>query len=600
MSAYVRSPRRRTRVIARILMVCPAALTMGYAQAQQLGPVQHDGYLEYQYRLSRAADLTDTELHLATWRAQASTYVWQPYILLLDGNLGLTESRSTSTSVGSTNSIITGGLAANVFPRSRFPFRAYFDVRDSRVDGDVVDIDTASQNWGFRQQYSAGTGGQLSLEYRKSESQDLRVDGLRESRNFGSSNWQLNGAKSIGFNSLDLLASVRDVSREQPMQMEKRRLINLRHRFRPNPRFFIEDTTFFSDERITYDHADTARRFLQFNGNSNWRPDTKKPLLVIARVVAQGVDAGRSGSEIGSQSLVLAASANYQYSPRINFAANVGARSSEMEDAPGDSSVLQRLRATYRSDNVDLGPLFYIWGGSLEAGNRRTRNQGDDTVQDLAAGFNHGLVRASVLRSGRVFQVNFSQALSAVIDTQDRREQTAIHSAYISLNRQNGRMSNYIRLSASDRRSFGDRDDAFQLFNLQASTRTQISRRRAWNGSLTIQYSNSASTMSPEQEMDNSAVTYSVDLRYTERDLFSVDRLNFMSELRLLSSNFRSDDMLDEGIERDIDRDDSNWRNELNYRIGLLEFRLFTDMRKAESRWTSQVYFQVRRYYGVT
>jgi hypothetical protein len=128
----------------------------------------------------------------------------------------------------------------------------------------------------------------------------------------------------------------------------------------------------------------------------------------------------------------------------------------------------------------------------------------------------------------------------------------------------------------------------------------QISRKRAWNGSVTVQYSNSSATMSPDEEMDNSALTYSVDLRYTERDLFSVDRLNFLSELRLLSSNFRSNDILDEGIAPDRDRDDSNWRNELNYRIGLLEFRLFTDMRKAESRWTSQIYFQVRRYYGVT
>ena len=93
---------------------------------------------------------------------------------------------------------------------------------------------------------------------------------------------------------------------------------------------------------------------------------------------------------------------------------------------------------------------------------------------------------------------------------------------------------------------------------------------------------------------------YSVDLRYTERDLFNVDQLNFSSELRLLSSNFRSDNVLDEGIAPETDRDDSNWRNELNYRIGLLEFRLFTDMRRAESRWTSQVFFMVRRYYGVT
>ena len=587
------------RFLALILLVCQVALTPEFARAQ-VGPVQHDGYLEYQYRLTRAADLTDTDLHLATWRARASTYVWQPYILLLDGNLGLTQSRSASTTTGNKNSIITGGMAATVFPRSRFPLRAFFDRQDSRVDGDVVDIDTTSQNWGFRQQYSAANGGQLALEYRKSDSQDLRVDGLRESRNFGSSIWQLNGAQSIGSNSFDLLASVRDVSREEPMQMEKRSLLNLRHRFRPNPRFFIEDTTFFSDERITYDHSDIARRFLQFNGNSNWRPDTKKPLLVIGRVVAQGVDSGRSGGEMGSQSLVLTASANYQYSPRVYIAGNVAVRSSETDNGSDDSSVLQRLRTTYRSDNVDLGPLVYIWGGSIEAGNRRNRSHGEDTVQDVAAGFNHSLGRNSVMRSGRILQISFSQALSAVVDTQDRREQSAIHSAYLSLNRQNGRMSNYIRFSASDRRSFGDRNDAFQLFNLQASSRMQISRKRAWNGSVTVQYSNSSATMSPDEEMDNSALTYSVDLRYTERDLFSVDRLNFLSELRLLSSNFRSNDILDEGIAPDRDRDDSNWRNELNYRIGLLEFRLFTDMRKAESRWTSQIYFQVRRYYGVT
>jgi hypothetical protein len=581
-------------------MVCAAALTMGYAQAQQLGPVQHDGYLEYQYRLSRAADLTETELHLATWRAQASTFVWKPYILLLDGNLGLTESRTTSTDIGSTNSIITGGLAAKLFPRSRFPFRAFFEARDSRVDGDVVNIEMASQNWGFWQQYAWAGGGRLSLEFRNSDTQDLRVDSPNGSRDFGSSIWQLNGAKSIGSNSFDLLASVRDVSRERPMQMEKRRLFNLRHRFRPNPRFFIEDTTFFSDERITYDNSEIARRFLQFNGNSNWRPDTVKPLLVIARVVAQGIDSGRGDGGMGSQALVLTGSANYQYSPRISFAGNVAIRSSEMDDAPGDSSVLQRLRATYRSANVDLGPLVYVWGGSVEAGNRRNRSHGDDTVQDLAAVFNHGLGRNTVLRSGRILQINFSQAVSAVADTDDRREQTAIHSAYISLNRQNGRTSSYIRLSASDRRSFGDRDDSFQLFNLQASSRMQISRKRAWNGSLTIQYSNSAATMSPDHEMDNSALTYSVDLRYTERDLFNVDRLNFSSELRLLSANFRNDNVLNEGIAPETDRDDSNWRNELNYRIGLLEFRLFTDMRRAESRWTSQVFFMVRRYYGVT
>ena len=244
--------------------------------------------------------------------------------------------------------------------------------------------------------------------------------------------------------------------------------------------------------------------------------------------------------------------------------------------------------------------MNYLWGGSVEVGNRRDRNEGQDNVQDVLGIFNHSLMRNTMFSGGRSLQLSFSQTLSALADTEDRREQSVIHSAYLTLNRQNGRVSNYIRMSASDRRSFGDREDTFQLVNLQASARMQVNRKRSWNGSITVQYNNSIATMPHADDMDNTSVTYSADIRFMERDLFDVERLDFESELRLMSANFRSNDPIDEGIAPDRDRDDSLWRNELNYRVGLLELRLLAELRQIESRWSSQVYFQVRRYYGIS
>lgn len=563
-----------------------------------MGPVNHDGYLEYQYRLVSSDELANNTLHLATWRARASTFMWQPYILILDGTLGLTRARNDFGDAGNTNSIITGSVVANVFARSRFPFRAYFESRDSRVDGDVFDTDIATRNWGFLQQFSPRAGGRLAIDFRQSDAEGVRTDGFRDGRDFSSSTWQITGTKATKRNNFDLLSSFRDLSRNQPMQMENRALFNLRHRFRTSPRFFIEDTTFYSDEQIDFGGMEVTRRFFQFNGNANWRPQTKKPLLVVGRAIAQGVDSGRMGSEAGSSSYVLSTTANYQYSRNLNVAGNFIVRSADADDMQEESSVFQRLRTTYRSNSIPLGPIDYLWGGSVEVGNRRDRNEGDDTVQDVLGLFNHGLTRNTIFAGGRSLQLNLSQTLSALADTEDRREQTLIHSAYLTWNRQNGRMSNYIRLSASDRRSSGDREDTFQLVNFQASARMQMSRKRSWNGSITFQYNNSTATMPHTEEMDNSSVTYSADLRYLERDLFNVARLDFQSELRLMSANFRSNDLIDEGIAPDRDREDSVWRNELNYRVGLLELRLLAELRQIEERMSSQVYFLIRRYYG--
>jgi len=132
----------------------------------------------------------------------------------------------------------------------------------------------------------------------------------------------------------------------------------------------------------------------------------------------------------------------------------------------------------------------------------------------------------------------------------------------------------------------------------------RFTRNRSLNGGITLQYSNNVSEMVMDSEMgltdemDNAAFTYGIDLTYRERDLFNVERLNFLSELRLLSRELRSDNFFDQEIGLDAERSDQVWRNELDYTVGKLELRLLTDVREINNRWTSQVFFRVRRYYG--
>jgi hypothetical protein len=592
-----RIPGSSCLVVALAIVYFAGGAAVSPARAQ-MGPIQHNGYMEYLYRLNRSEDMQSNETNFVTWRGRARTFVWRPYILQLDGSLGLSRTSNDTSRQDSEGTLITGSLASSLFSQSRFPFRAYYEKRDNRVDGDVFDQERASQIWGFVQTYSARRGGRIALDYRASDNEDVHVDGVTTTRNFSSRIWQLRGTKHLGRNNLDLQTSVRKLFRDDSAESQRRDLFNLRHRFRTGPRFYIEDTTFYSDETITRQDSNSHRRFMQFNGLSSWRPATKRPLLVIGRVIAQGVDSGPSGFEQGSSSFVVTGSANYQLSQNVTVSGNFGVTTMDPEGQSDESSVFQRVRSTYRSDPIDVGAMQYIWGSSLEAGNRRQRNHGNDTVQNMAGTFNHGVSKTAFLSRGSQLQFSVSQQVAARADTDDRRDQSLVHSAFVTWSKSQGRSSSYLRLSASDRRTYGDREDVFQLLTFQASSQMRFSRTRSLNGGFSVQYNKSESSTVMNDEMDNSAFTYSVDLTFRQMDLFNVERLNFLSELRLLSRELRRDDIFDEEVGVDAERSDQVWRNELYYTVGKLELRLLADVREIDNRWMSQIFFRVRRYYG--
>jgi hypothetical protein len=597
------STRRRLTALA---MLAAAAISPVDNAYPDVAPVDHEGYLEYQFRTTRNEDGFASDQHLATWRASASTFVWQPYILMLDGNLGLTRTRNADAANTNDGTIVTGALIANAFARSTFPFRIYFENRDSRVDGDIFDSDYTTRNWGFLQQLaSRRNGGRIALEYRASDTDEVTVNGRTDVRKFGSELWQLTGNRALGRNDFRLVTSLRKVNRDVPAQTRDRTLVSLRHQFRGSLRFNIDDTLFYSDERLNLHGSEQLRRFLQFNGFSNWRPSTEKPLVVIGRLVAQGVEAG-NGTTRSSHNYLMSGTATYQLSQQLTFAASAGFSGSGGDTAESRTGTFQRLRGTYRGPSVPLGRMSYNWGGTLDLGNRSDTGGTENSVQAVGASFNHGLSRASMLSPGRQLQFSLTQTIATLADTLDRREQSLVHSAYVTYSQQRGRASGYLRFSVSDRRLYGDRSDEFQLVSLQASTRMQLKRTRSLNGGFSLQYSNSEMPMMFNGDptamvfMDRDSFTYSVNLSYVDRELFNVRNLNFLSELRYLSAQFREDDPFEQDELFDPNRSDKSWRNELTYRIGLLELRLLGEVRDINGRWNSQAFFSIRRYYGTT
>ena len=330
-----------------------------------------------------------------------------------------------------------------------------------------------------------------------------------------------------------------------------------------------------------------------------------KPMTVIGRLVARGVEAG-NGTSRGSHSYLMSGTATYQHSPQVTFAASGGFNGSDGDATESRTGTFQRLRGTYRGRPVGMGLMAYNWGGSLDLGNRTDSNGTEQAVQVFGASFNHGLSRVSNLGGGRQLQFSLTQTATALADTLDRREQSLVHTAFATYSRRSGRTSNYLRISASDRRLFGERGNEFQLFSLQGSSRMQIKSTRSLNGGFSLQFSNNSTPMMMGGDptnmamMDSGSFTYSVNLSYVDRALFDVRNLTFLSELRYYSAQYREDDIFGREDDFDPSRNPSSWRNELTYRIGLLELRALAEVRDVNGRWNSQAFFSIRRYYGTT
>ena len=103
--------------------VLVAALLLAAASAA--GAVDYRAAIEYSINHRNGDDVEPLTLHLAGLELGLDTLLWRDWIGHVSGDVRFTRSYTRTTSNGDSQGI-TGNARLSLFPKSRFPFQAFF------------------------------------------------------------------------------------------------------------------------------------------------------------------------------------------------------------------------------------------------------------------------------------------------------------------------------------------------------------------------------------------------------------------------------------------------------------------------------------------
>jgi hypothetical protein len=295
------------------------------------------------------------------------------------------------------------------------------------------------------------------------------------------------------------------------------------------------------------------------------------------------------------------ATANYQYSDRVNLTAGLGFISAENNSGASMDSMFQRLGANYNSVSFPLFSGDYSYLGRVAVGNNRNPHDSEGgNRQDLATSLGHSFSRSLNLGAESNWDLRLSQQVSTFHDTDGRERNALQHNIAFTNGARSGNLNRYFRFSFLDQRDFADDRRTYQLANVQYSVQGQLTRNRSWNINAMLQYGHRVQEKPISQATDTTSLSYSVTMNYRHTDFLDVNNLTFTSDMRWLSEDFRTEDPLDPDFDLETESLNSSWRNRLEYRIGLLQMRADLDLREVNDMWSLSALLTIRRYFGVT
>ncbi len=553
-----------------------------------LPTVRFGGVVSYNLRRDMSDEQNSSQQGLTTTlNASTSSFIWQPWFARVNGNLGFTMSQASSSSdqavnIGKNRSqsvIVTGGGQLSVLEQSRFPFKAHFERNDNRVTTDLALPNAyASQRYGFTQSY-ARAGGNSMIGW------DRNTQTSAVSGRYKQDALQLNLSQSLDKHRLQLLGNRSMNTHESTGETAVQNNLSLQHSYAPNPSISVENMANISRSGFHLRQGDNATRLLQLSNQAFWRPaDQAMTVTGGARVFMLEADTtGFGGNSVAVGARIRNANANagvnYDLSrfARINAGVNVNLAEN---NAVKSASSNQSAGASYQPASIELGGFRYGWSTSGNATNRT----GADAGRQLTLQLGHQVSRSFKLESGSTVSMEGSQSLATVSGSATALNETEstrqlIHSGSLSwdLSQQSGAAR--LRLSASDSRTLGDRQESFQLVNFQASSNWPTGRYSSWSGNLTIQaVRQSANTnvgsMNPLNLQTNRepnrgfVASSSGSISYQNQRMFGVPRLRFVSDLRLNSQ------ALLPLLGSAKDQETASWENRLDYSIGRTQLRV--------------------------
>lgn len=576
----------------------------------RLAPIAVGGNVALDERWNRADDGSSSRQTLLSANVDLATYVWQPWFIQLRGGAGLLLAQGSNTDAAGErrkddSTAWTGRFGLLVFPASRFPFELRGDVSDSRTNSDFVGSDYRSRRLTASQSYRPPTGSEsYNLTYEQSTLSSTRLpdDTVRSLRGLmtairGSHGFELSGSHTL--NERDAAADETRVT-----------ALAARHNYRPSHALTVDNLATYNEARVRATALDLATEIRQLSSFATWRPQQGDALYArdhpfyltgSVRFVESRTGAADAAAETRSFNGTVGAS----YDITRQFRASGGVSASEITFADESTTLAsETIGLTYVPDALLLGRWRYAPSAAVNASGTQGAAEGDRAT--FGAQFVHGLSRHWSGDGGSV-SFNVSQSAGAVHDTlRSDVDRTLGHSA--GLNWQSGGGSatqSFAGFSASDSRSYGATDSAFQLVNLQLTLRTQLTRTASWSGSLTAQAtrarfdavaSGPLPSAPPVSADDGWRKYYSGTLTYENARAFDVPRLRFTL---LASANSQQLERRSEGdVDAPRERIDHLVEARLDYAIGRLDARLTLRTAKVERRRLDVLFFRINRRFG--
>jgi hypothetical protein len=541
------------------------------------------------YETDSGSDRGDSSSWINTGTLAGSSYIWRPWFALVSGGLSLSIAETDTTGQPTTtNEFITGNGRLDLFPRSRFPFSAYYSEGRNRFDDTVFRGDAETTKYGAMQSYRSLDGRHNYLaEYENNQSDsDDRND-------FQSENLTFSALNRLGDHLLDSEIVLETVDNTTTGQEIDRYGLIVDHSLGDRRDFTIENLlSTFTTENDFFDF-DSEVETTQLSSNVFWRPGGSRDLRLTgslrlnetqvndrirAPVLSQRFERKTTSTNV-SQGLI------YQYSNNLQFSESVSATSTEF-DGDQVSTFNEFLNARYISDPVITDYGDYAWNASTAFSNFH----GDiESRQALSNQFGHSLTKTYARENRYQLQTSLNQSFSYIYLTENSDEKVVDHSYSMTWSDASIQTQNTIRFFISDSRTLNEDEDYFQVADLQYTGTNRLSRYSQLSGNMSLQFSRQKF-----ERLQSEETSVNGQLSYRRIQVFQVPGLTFFSELQASRLEFER-----EQVSQTIDTDTNVlWENTLLYNIGRLEVSVELDYVKVRDEYDQLFKFEITRSFG--
>ncbi len=556
-------------------------------------PVQWSGSVSYDLRLDHTHGQPRSTEHLVGTTLDALSYIYEPWLALVSGTLRVTASRlqGDATAPDGSDSFVTGGVRLNIFPRSRFPFDARYEVSDSRTDTSLGgNVDYRSRHLVLTQRYRpADNGFALSASYeRRSQEGPTFGEDTQESllADFSSRIKRHSLGASLARSLNRRLATGEETDFRSAVA---------RHSYAVGSEFVLETSANWarSDDQLLI--GGNQQTLSQWSSVALYRPEGLD-LTLSASVRGFSFDNAATG---GTESVAAGVGAACDVNRNFRLTGN---GSATRTDGAVAYAWVGSLGGTYNGDTQRLGEFTYDWNAGASLSNARSGDLEDNT---FSTQLGHTFGRQWLLAPGESWSATFGQTLGVSYTRGDTEapghplgwSRALTQTAGLTFSSNGPDRNAFARLSFTDARQFDAERARFQLVNLQLSGNYQVDRWHGWSGDLTVQrVLQRAITAEPVPVLGfrrERLITHSAsgEVTWRAQRVFGVPRLRFQSRVRL-STDTQTSDIVLLALP---DRESAVWENRLDYLVGRLELSATLRLSKTDELWRELLLLRLQR-----